>query len=124
MKVKKFEKFQNKIGLKCCKWSSLNAPGTETPLSHPPPLLPHLSQLLLRWDPLFDLLLFAQRRRHDVEVVVEGGAYPALRHVHRGLALVRDLAEPVTTSLFLISLESKIEGIRQLTDKGNIIIAD
>ena len=35
MKVKKLEKFQNKIGLKGCKWSSLNAPGTETPLSHP-----------------------------------------------------------------------------------------
>ena len=37
MKVKKFEKFQNKIGSKGCKWSSLNAPGTETPVSpfHP-----------------------------------------------------------------------------------------
>ena len=35
MKVKKLEIFQNKIGLKGCKWSSLNAPGTETPLSHP-----------------------------------------------------------------------------------------
>ena len=35
MKVKKFEKFQNKIGLKGCKWSSLNAPGTETPQCHP-----------------------------------------------------------------------------------------
>ena len=35
MKVKKFEKFQNKTGLKGCNWSSLKAPGTETPLSHP-----------------------------------------------------------------------------------------
>ena len=30
MKVKKLEQFWNKIGLKGCKWSSLNAPGTET----------------------------------------------------------------------------------------------
>ena len=35
MKVKKLENVQNKIGLKECKWSSLNAPGTETPQSHP-----------------------------------------------------------------------------------------
>ena len=35
MKVKTLENFQNKIGLKGCKWSSLNAPGTQTPLSHP-----------------------------------------------------------------------------------------
>ena len=35
MKVKKSEKFQNKMGLKECKWSSLNIPGTETLLSHP-----------------------------------------------------------------------------------------
>ena len=35
VKVKKWKKFQNKIGLKGCKWSSLKAPGTETPLSHP-----------------------------------------------------------------------------------------
>ena len=35
MKVKKLEKFQNKMGLKGCNWSSLNAPGTETSLSHP-----------------------------------------------------------------------------------------
>ena len=34
MKVKKLEIFQNKRGLKGCKWSSLNAPGTENPLSH------------------------------------------------------------------------------------------
>ena len=34
MKVKKLEKFQNKSGLKDCKWSSLNAPGTGNPLSH------------------------------------------------------------------------------------------
>ena len=35
MKVKKMENFQNKRGLKGCKWSSLNVPGTENPLSHP-----------------------------------------------------------------------------------------
>ena len=35
MKVKKVEKFQDKMGLRGCKWSSLNAPGTENPLSHP-----------------------------------------------------------------------------------------
>ena len=29
------ENFQNKRGLKGCKWSSLNAPGTENHLSHP-----------------------------------------------------------------------------------------
>ena len=35
MKLKKLEIFQNKMGLKGCKWSSLEAPGTETHLSHP-----------------------------------------------------------------------------------------
>ena len=35
MKVKKMENFWNKRGLKGCRWSSLNAPGTEHPLSHP-----------------------------------------------------------------------------------------
>ena len=35
MKVRKVEKSQNKIGLKGCTWSSLNAPGTETPQSYP-----------------------------------------------------------------------------------------
>ena len=35
MKVKKFKFLQNKMGLKGCKWSSLNAVGTETPQSHP-----------------------------------------------------------------------------------------
>ena len=34
MKVKKLEFYGNKSGLKGCKWSSLNAPGTENPLSH------------------------------------------------------------------------------------------
>ena len=29
------ETFQIEIGLEGCKWSSLNVPGTETPLSHP-----------------------------------------------------------------------------------------
>ena len=35
MKVKMMENFQNKMGLKDCKWSSLNDQGTENPLSHP-----------------------------------------------------------------------------------------
>ena len=34
MKVKKVENFLEKMGLKGCKRSNLNAPGTETPLSH------------------------------------------------------------------------------------------
>ena len=29
------EKFGNKISLTGCEWSRLNAPGTETPASHP-----------------------------------------------------------------------------------------
>ena len=33
-KVKKFEKFQNKMGLKGCKCSSWKVPGTESPVSH------------------------------------------------------------------------------------------
>ena len=32
MKVKKLENFWNKRGLEWCKWSTLNAPGTENPL--------------------------------------------------------------------------------------------
>ena len=35
MKVKNLEIFQNKRGLKECKWASLNTPGTESHLSHP-----------------------------------------------------------------------------------------
>ena len=35
MKVRMLEKFLNKMGLKACKWSSLNASGIETPQSHP-----------------------------------------------------------------------------------------
>ena len=34
MKVKKLGKFQNERGAKGCKWSWMNAPGTQTPLSH------------------------------------------------------------------------------------------
>ena len=34
MKVKELEIFQNKSGLKGCKWSSLKAPGTETQAFH------------------------------------------------------------------------------------------
>ena len=34
IKVQQMENFKNKMGLKGCKWSSLNAPGTQTPLSH------------------------------------------------------------------------------------------
>ena len=33
MKLKELEKFLSKIGLRGCKWSSLNAPGTEIPMS-------------------------------------------------------------------------------------------
>ena len=35
MKVKELENFQNKSGLKGCKWSSSKVRGTETPQSHP-----------------------------------------------------------------------------------------
>ena len=35
MKVKNFEKSKNKRGLKGCKWSTLNAPSAENPLTHP-----------------------------------------------------------------------------------------
>ena len=35
IKVEKLENLQDKDGSKDCKWSSLNAPGTETHLSHP-----------------------------------------------------------------------------------------
>ena len=35
MKVSKLEKFQSKMVLIGCKWSSLNAPGTQSPQSHP-----------------------------------------------------------------------------------------
>ena len=34
MKLKKLKIFWNKMGSMGCKWSSLNAPGTENPLSH------------------------------------------------------------------------------------------
>ena len=34
MKVNKLKIFKNKRGLMGCKWSSLNAPGTENPFSH------------------------------------------------------------------------------------------
>ena len=47
IKIKQIENCQIKIGLKGCKWSSLNAPGTQAPLSHS----------LLEWDfSLFSLL--------------------------------------------------------------------
>ena len=35
VKVEKMEIFENKFGLQCCMWYSLNAPGTRNPLSHP-----------------------------------------------------------------------------------------
>ena len=35
MNVENFENYQNKSGSKGCQWSRLNAPGTQTPLSHP-----------------------------------------------------------------------------------------
>ena len=34
MKVQQIENCQNKMGVKGCKWSSLNATGTQTSLSH------------------------------------------------------------------------------------------
>ena len=34
MKVKKLEKFHKEMGLKPCKWSSMNAQSTGNPLSH------------------------------------------------------------------------------------------
>ena len=34
MKVKKLQKYKGKSGLMGCKWSSLNATGTENPLPH------------------------------------------------------------------------------------------
>ena len=48
MKVKKLENVHNKMGLKGCKWSSLNAPGTGTEfrVSH---------QLLGNREPTFQL---------------------------------------------------------------------
>ena len=39
LKVKKFEKYQNKRGSTCCKWPNLNTPGTQTPQYHPIPEL-------------------------------------------------------------------------------------
>ena len=47
MKVKKLKIFWIKIGSMSCKWSSLNGPGTETPLSHP----------ILKLDESFPILL-------------------------------------------------------------------
>ena len=35
MKMKNLKNFQKKMGLMGCNWSSLNAPGTQTPLSLP-----------------------------------------------------------------------------------------
>ena len=35
MKLEKLKKYGKKSGLMGCKWSNLNAPGTESPLSHP-----------------------------------------------------------------------------------------
>ena len=49
MKVKKLKFYGNKSGLKGCKWSSLNAPGTENTLYH--------SLLRLEEFPFFPLLV-------------------------------------------------------------------
>ena len=35
MKVKKLKKCHNEIGVNGYKWSNLNSPGTQSPLSHP-----------------------------------------------------------------------------------------
>ena len=68
MKVKKLEIFQNKIGLKGCKWSSLKATGTETPLPHP-----FLREsLVLRARPsLFELCGRRFAERFTVEVTFQ-----------------------------------------------------
>ena len=58
MKVKKFEIFWDKISSTGCKWSSLNAPSTETPVSHPIlceslfPFSVPLTGLIDNWTPV------------------------------------------------------------------------
>ena len=48
MKVKKFENLWYKISSASCKQSSLNAPSTETPVSHP------LSGVIDNWTPQYE----------------------------------------------------------------------
>ena len=63
MNVKKMENFHNKMGLKGCKWSSLNAPVTENPLSHP----------LLGWmNSLFPLLSLWGKKNWPPSMKVKG----------------------------------------------------
>ena len=52
IKVEKFENLGNKIGLTGCKWSSLNAPGTDTPESHPFLELGDFLFLNEKWPPV------------------------------------------------------------------------
>ena len=52
MKVKELETFQNKIGLKWCKWSNLNYPDTGKPLSHPLMGLDEFPLLNIYYGPL------------------------------------------------------------------------
>ena len=49
MKAKKLDDCKNKSGLRACKWSSLNAPGTQTPLSWPFMKLQEFPFLSKKW---------------------------------------------------------------------------
>ena len=53
MKLKKLEIFWNKMGSMGCKWSNLNAPGTETTLNNP------LSLFSGKWFYLKALFIYA-----------------------------------------------------------------
>ena len=66
MKVKKLENFRNKIGLMGCKWSNLNAPNTEIPVSHP-----FLGHSLF---PYFQPLL-SPRSHTFIQIIVEWSFY-------------------------------------------------
>ena len=66
MKVKKLENFKNKMGLKCCKWSSIIAPSTENrenPFSHSVlvvriPSFLHLRYFKRRFAPRLPVAIF------------------------------------------------------------------
>ena len=77
MKVKKLENVQNKMGLKGCHWSSLSAPGTETPSTSP-------------WVGLMvggDVILHSRARRIEREGDKNPKSllYKMLRYVDSGL---------------------------------------
>ena len=66
MKGRKVDNFWNKFRLTGCKWSNLNAPGTETPVSHPifgdslfpfsapAPSFPPLSGVIRNWTSQYE----------------------------------------------------------------------